>query len=78
MKKLSIISEKTRVLILEIEVDKKEQERLYSLGVLPKKIITVVRNPKNKSPLIIEIDESRFALSKNITDNITVTHLLEE
>lgn len=77
MKKLSEITEKTSVFILEIETDKKNQERLYSLGVLPAKIITVMKNPQNNSPLIIEVDESRFAISRDIAQEITVNHVLD-
>ena len=77
MKKLSNISEKNSVFILEIESDKKNQERLYSLGVLPAKIITVIKNPQNKSPLIIEVDESRFAVSHDLAQKIIVTHVLD-
>ena len=77
MKKLTQIPERTSVFILEIESKKKEQERLYSLGVLPESIITVIKNPKNNNPLVIEIDESRFALSGEIAKKITVTHILD-
>jgi len=78
MKKLTQITEKISVFVLAIETDKKERERLYSLGVLPESIIVVIKNSKNNAPLIIEIDESRLAIAKNIAEKIIVSYVLDE
>jgi Fe2+ transport system protein FeoA len=77
MKKLTQIAEKTSVFVLDIEGDKNERRRLHSLGVLPEKIISVIKNPKGNAPLIIEIDEARFALSRDLANDIFVTHVLD-
>ncbi|MEA2006877.1 MAG: transcriptional repressor [Patescibacteria group bacterium] len=77
MKKLTQISEKTSVFVLEVTGDKKEQERLYSLGVLPEGIVTVIKNLKSASPLIIEIDESRLVIARDLAEKIIVTDILD-
>jgi len=76
MKNLTQISEKTSVFVLEVETDIKERECLYSLGVLPESIITLVKNSKKNNPIIIEVDESRFVISKEIAKKIIVTDIL--
>ena len=76
MKKLLQISENTSVFVLDIEGEKKIKERLHSLGVLPGKIISVIKNTKSKNPLIVEIDESRFVLSRDFAKYIYVVNLL--
>ena len=78
MQNLNQIPEKTSVFVLDIEGEKREKDRLHTLGVLPEKIITVIKNPQNKSPLIIEADETRFALSKDIAKHIYASHILRE
>jgi len=77
MKNLTQISEKTSVFVLEIEGDKKEKERLYSLGMLPEGIVTVIKNINNNSPIVMEIDESRFVISREIAKDIIVTPILD-
>ncbi|MBD3245211.1 MAG: hypothetical protein GF335_04420 [Candidatus Moranbacteria bacterium] len=76
MKRLTQIFQKNSVFVLEIKTGRDEKERLYSLGFLPEKIVTVIKNPQNNSPLIIEIEESRFAISREIAKNIIVTPIL--
>ena len=76
MKTLLQIPEKTSVFVLDIEGEKKLKERLHSLGVLPGKILSVIKSPNGKSPLIVEIDESRFVLSKDFAQHICVINLL--
>lgn len=78
MKKLTQILEKTSVFVVDVVTEKKEKDRLYSLGVVPEKIITVIKNSQNKTPLIIEIEESRFVISHDLAKNILVVYVLDE
>lgn len=73
MQKLSSINENIYVLISEINEDKDNNKRLYTLGILPNRKIKVIKNNRTKTPIIIEIDESRFIISKDIADNILVS-----
>ena len=77
MKNLSQISAHTTVFILEIKGNETEKKRLYSLGIIPEKMITVIKNPKGKMPLVVEVLNSRFALSKEIAKDIVVSNVLD-
>lgn len=61
-----------------IESEKNVQARLHSLGVLPGKIISVIRNSKSRNPLVIEIEESRFVLSRELAKQIYVINILSD
>lgn len=77
MQTLSQIPPEKTIFILEIKGEKAEKDRLYSLGIIPEKMITVIKNPKGKMPLVIEVNNSRFALSKDIAKDIIVSNVLD-
>lgn len=77
MQNLTQIAEQTAVFILEIQGDKTERERLYTLGIVPEKMITVIKNPKGNTPLVVEVLNSRFILSKEIAKHILVAKVLD-
>lgn len=77
MQKLSQIPAQTSVFVLEVEGNKQEKDRLHSLGFIPERIITVIQNPKGKMPMVVEVFNSRFAVSKDIANEVFVSNVLD-
>lgn len=65
------------VVVLEIDDDLETEKHLKSLGVLPNKILAVIKNDSFKTPILIEVDNTRFALSKDIAKHIVVSDILD-
>lgn len=78
MQKLSQTPAQTSVFVLEIEGNQEEKERLHTLGIISERIITVIKNPKGKMPMIIEVFNSRFAVSKEIAKDVFVSNVLDD
>jgi len=69
------IKEGKSVFVRSIECDKKDTDRLNSLGVFPYKIITMIKNEGGKNPIIMEISDDRFAVNKKIAEKIIVSDI---
>jgi len=78
MKRLSDISMKKSVFVLELKGNEAERKKINLLGILPGEIITVVQNSDQNSKILFEIDENRFKLSKDLAKKIIVKNLLDE
>ncbi len=76
MKLLTNIEENSSVFILEMECED-YVDHLNSLGILPDKLITVIKNPSGNAPLVLEVDDGRYAVSKDIAKTIYVTPVLD-
>ena len=76
MEKLSNIKENKTVLILEINTDTKTHKYLNSIWLLSNTAISIIKNSWKSSPMIIEIEWSRFTLDKKITNEIVASDLL--
>jgi len=76
MKTLDKVSEKNSVFILDSENKKDVEWFLNSIWIFEDSIIAVIKNEWS-SPLLIEVDWARFALSREIAKKINTTHILE-
>ena len=77
MNSLDRVQQQNVVFVLEIDSDLKTEKHLESLGILPSKMMTVIRNESVKTPLIVEVDNTRFALSRSIAEQIVVSDVLD-
>jgi len=69
---LSDVPNGKKGLILEIETGKRLFNRLVSMGINQGNEFTVVRNNHN-GPVIIDVDGSRFAVGRGMSEKILVT-----
>lgn len=69
---LSDVPNGKKGVILEIETDKRLYNRLVSMGINQGNEFTIVRNNRN-GPVIIDIDGSRFAVGRGMSEKILVT-----
>jgi len=78
MKYLSEIEKKT-VIVLETGENKEEQKYLNNIGIFPEVLISVLKNDQNiNQPLLIEVNDARFMLSRDIAKKILVADVLEK
>ncbi len=78
MKYLNEIENKT-VIVLEIEVENEDLKYLHNIGIDSEILISVIKNSKNSSqPLLIEVNDARFMLSRDIAKKILVADILEK
>jgi len=71
---LSDVPNGKKGLILEIETGKRLFNRLVSMGINQGHEFTVVRNNRN-GPVVIDIDGSRFAIGRGMSEKILVKEI---
>lgn len=62
----------TTVVIRKLNTDDATTHQLSALGLLPSHLVTIAKNPRGKSPLVIEIGTTRLALGREIAREIEV------
>lgn len=72
MPSLADISAGTTVVIRKLNTDEATTHQLSALGLLPSHLVLVAKNPRGKSPLVIEIGTTRLALGREIAREIEV------
>jgi ferrous iron transport protein A len=69
---LSEVEEGRSVTVISIQGGRGIRNRLTALGLLPKTLITVMRNG-GRGPFVVSIKNSRMALGRGVADKIMVT-----
>ena len=78
MKYLSEIEKKT-VIVLETVENEEEQKYLNNIGIFPEVLISVLKNDVNiNQPLLVEVNDARFILGRDIAKKILVADVLEK
>lgn len=78
MKSLDLIQNKT-VMVLESSENDEEKKYLQSIGIAPESLISVIKNNQSShQPLLIEVQGSRFMLSREVAKKIIVVDVLEK
>ena len=78
MKNLSEIKNKT-VMVLETSENSEEKKYLKSIGIFPETLISVLKNSEiSGQPLLIEVNGSRFMISREVAKKIFVVDVLEK
>lgn len=78
MRYLDEVENKT-VIVLETCENEEEKKYLNTIGIHSESLISVIKNSKNSSqPLLIEVNDSRFIISREIAKKIFVADMLEK
>jgi len=79
MKSLNKMDPEKLVFILDVQGSTEDVLYLDSLGIFPEALITVIENnPKNSGPVLIEVNNSRFAIDEKFAKNIIAIEALED
>ncbi len=78
MLSLDTIAPATSVFVIAFEGVRDDRKHLNSLGISANNVLTVVKNPSVQSPMMVEVDNIRFALSKKLARKILVSHVLDD
>lgn len=78
MKYLNEIEGKT-VIVLETSANAEEKKYLHNIGITAESLVSVVKNNKNSNnPLLIEVDNARFMIDKDLAKKIYVDDMLSQ